>query len=257
MLTSLSTDSGIYEIRNTLNNRIYIGQTKNFSNRCRKGYQNLLPINKCHNEFLQHDFNKCKHLLGHENFLEFSILEVLNNSTKEYKNIREEWWINQKKEEGKELYNINLFPTKERLINSRNLEETNIRRSKALKGKFLSEEHKKKLSLAKKGKPSSRKGTCWTPEFREKMLPIRQKQPKNLIGPPVRYGMEHYKAKIYDNLNLVSPNGELVTRIECLATFCRDNGLQTSNFHHLINGKIKSHKGWTTKVFGKLVLVEP
>jgi len=32
--------------------------------------------------------------------------------------------------------------------------------------------------LAKKGKPSSKKGTSWTLEFREKMLPIRQKQPK-------------------------------------------------------------------------------
>jgi len=252
-----SQETGIYEIRNTHTNRSYIGQTVGFHDRWRKGYINLLPLGKCHNEFLQHDYNKCKALLGHDKFLEFHVLEVMPNSNKVERNIREEWWINEFQSKQRVLYNLRLEPTKDSAVSARNPKEANKRRSEALSDKRLSEEHKKKLSEAKKGKPSLRKGTRWSPEFRAKMLPIRQAQPKT-SKPPLLKGLQHPAAKIYEHLTLISPTGELVFKIECLRAFARLHGLHVSNLHNLLKGKVKSCQGWRiNQIHGKLVKVEP
>lgn len=253
-------DSGIYEILNTHTKRSYIGQSVRFRDRWRKGYLNLLPLGKCHNEFLQRDFNKCKSTLGHEDFLEFHILEVMNGSTKHERNIREEWWINHKLALGVKLYNLSLEPTKDSKSTTRNPTEANTRRSLALKGRSLSQEHRAKLSAAKKGKPSSRLNSKWTEAQRQKM-PSQKGQhhsPSTEWKKGQMTGTKHSRMKVYDGLSLLSPEGKLVTRIECLRLFAKEHDLQASNLHHLLTGKIKSHKGWTIRqIHGKLVSVEP
>lgn len=250
-----SKETGVYEIRNTHSGRSYVGQTVRFCNRWRKGYVNLLVKGKCHNEFLQHDFDRCKNELGHSNFLEFHILEVMNGSTKLERNIREEWWIQQRLIEGKELYNFNLEPTKDSSCSAKNPKEANRRRSEALRGKPLSIEHRQKLSAAKKGKPSSRKGAKWTEELRLRMLPIRQNQTHST--PPILKGKDHPKSKTYADIFLIAPDGQIFTRIECLRVFAKEHGLEASNLHHLLMGKIKSHKGWKIRqIHGRLVKVE-
>jgi hypothetical protein len=84
-----SLKSGIYKILNTHTNRIYIGQAKRFKQRWSQHKYHLLKGSHG-NTFFQHDFNKCKEELGHDDFLEFHVLEVMEGSTKEARNKREE-----------------------------------------------------------------------------------------------------------------------------------------------------------------------
>ena len=62
-------ESGIYIIRNTLNDKCYIGQSSNLKARWAK-HKNFLKNNKHHNKHLQAAWNK----YGEENFV-FEILE--------------------------------------------------------------------------------------------------------------------------------------------------------------------------------------
>lgn len=84
--------SGIYKILNTHTNRVYIGQAKSFQQRWYDHKRSLLN-DKHQNKFLLNDFRKCSEELGHDDFLEFHVLEVMEDSTKKERNKREEEWI--------------------------------------------------------------------------------------------------------------------------------------------------------------------
>lgn len=67
-----NSKSGIYQIRNLINDKKYIGSTKNFSNRF-SSHKRLLRKN-CHtNQHLQNAWNK-----SGEDFFKFEILEFVN-----------------------------------------------------------------------------------------------------------------------------------------------------------------------------------
>jgi hypothetical protein len=83
-----SLKPGIYQIVNTQTKRIYVGQAKRFKQRWLQHRHQLLKGSHG-NSFLQSDFNKCREELGHDDFLEFRILEVMEGSTKEQRNKRE------------------------------------------------------------------------------------------------------------------------------------------------------------------------
>lgn len=87
-----SLKPGIYKIINTHTNRIYIGQCLTFKNRWYDHKRSLLN-GKHQNKFLLNDFRKCSEELGHDDFLEFHVLEVMEGSSKEERNKREEEWI--------------------------------------------------------------------------------------------------------------------------------------------------------------------
>lgn len=64
---------GIYQIRNVINNKVYLGSTRNFYNR-RKEHNSLL-VNKCHHSYiLQRAINK----YGIDNFI-FEIVSIIND----------------------------------------------------------------------------------------------------------------------------------------------------------------------------------
>ena len=65
--------SGVYEIRNQINNHIYIGSAVNVRVRWNE-HKNELRKNKHHSIYLQRAFNK----YGEENFV-FTVLEVVND----------------------------------------------------------------------------------------------------------------------------------------------------------------------------------
>ena len=77
--------TGIYMIKNKLNNKIYVGQSSNIENRWWK-HKSFLNKNTHHNKRLQEDWNK----YGKENFM-MKILEECPNSLL---NEREIYWIN-------------------------------------------------------------------------------------------------------------------------------------------------------------------
>lgn len=100
-----SAKSGIYKIINKYSNRIYIGQAKRFKDRW-SDHASLLRHNKHCNKFLQNDFNKSFQELQHDNFLEFHILEIMENSTKEERNAIEEKYISENFDHQNMCYNI-------------------------------------------------------------------------------------------------------------------------------------------------------
>lgn len=57
-------------------------------------------------------------------------------------------------------------------------------------------------------------------------------------------GMEHPNAKVYRGLRLLSPDGAMITEIDCLADFCRENDLKPTSLCAVLNGRRKSTKGW-------------
>lgn len=152
---------GIYKIINTHTNRIYIGQAARFE---RRWYDHKLHLSKGNhqNKFLLHDFNKCQIALGHTDFLEFHVLEVLDGSTKNERNLREEHWISQHWDKQDLCYN---FKQKaegaERSCRSLNPEDTKKKTSESMKkvwdkkGDAERLEIAKKISESHKGQPKS------------------------------------------------------------------------------------------------------
>lgn len=77
--------SGIYLITNTVNNKVYVGQSINLWTRVNEGYLQKLDKNKSHNKHLQRAWDK----YGKESFT-FEVLEYVNFNEL---NERETLWI--------------------------------------------------------------------------------------------------------------------------------------------------------------------
>ena len=132
-----SKKGGIYQIKNLLTNVVYIGSTREF--KCR-WYDHVCALKngKHKTKHLRYSFNKHYAEQGNDDFLEFSILEVMENATKSERLEREEWWIQKFLNEGLELYNTNRTPTKEPSVHGE-----------------MSLEGKRRMIESKRGKRSS------------------------------------------------------------------------------------------------------
>lgn len=160
---------GVYKITNIVNNKIYVGSSSDINRRKSMHLKQLL--NNTHfNKYLQHSFNK----YGKQNFV-FNIIEEVNkvDNKEQLRKIlleREQYWLNKLRPYGDIGYNIlkiagsNLGKvvsneTKEKLrklqLGRKRSAETRLKISNAQKDrkhKPLTEEHKKKISDANKGK---------------------------------------------------------------------------------------------------------
>ena len=142
--------SGIYKIVNTHTNRIYIGQCKSFKQRW-YGHKQSLIKNKHQNKFIQNDYNKCLLELGNDDFLEFHVLEVMENSTKEERNLKEEFYVASLFDKQQLCYNFHeKTKSKERSCYSNTPEETFLKKSTSAKRMWESEEYKKNQSEVQK-----------------------------------------------------------------------------------------------------------
>jgi group I intron endonuclease len=234
-----SKSSGIYEIRNRHTNRTYIGQAKRFNERWNSHRYSFISDTQ-QNKFLKNDFKKCFEQLNHDDFLEFHILEVMDNSTKEERNNREEYWIKAYKANDYKLYNTKETVGAEELrCWSSHPEETRKKLSIAAKGRILSEETKNKMRLKALGKHHSK-------ESKEKMSKSRSGTDHHLWG---KFGVEHYASKTYDII-LLSPSGEKFGPIISVNRFAKIHNLDHSHLYRLIKGKQKSHRGWTVTYRG-------
>lgn len=130
--------SGIYEIRNRVSNKSYIGSAKTIKLRW-LGHASSFRNGKQRNVHLQRSYDKYNIELGHSNFIEFHILEILNDSTKEERLIREEYWIRFAIENNVALYNLHLEPTKENKAWSNTPAETAGKHAISFKGKSYEE----------------------------------------------------------------------------------------------------------------------
>jgi group I intron endonuclease len=270
------TQGGIYAILNVHKDRIYIGQAINFSKRW-KAHQNLLLKNKHRNKFLQNDFNKCKEELGHDDFLEFSVIEIVEDiKDKEFLTSREQVYLDAFIPEGS-CYNIvKKAKIEDRSCFSKTPEETREKMSNASKKMWENPEYKKKKSNASKKmweKPEnikklskSMKKAWEKPELREKRSNASKKmwkKPENIkkLSKSMKKAWEnpeHVKKtseaikKAYEKKLsvlrgiVISPDGKEF-EIYNICKFARENNLSQANITSLITKKRKSHKGWTLK----------
>jgi group I intron endonuclease len=107
-----SRKGGIYRIKNTVSGVVYVGSAKRFKERW-GDHARSLGQGKHHTKHLQNAYSKYILECGNDDFLEFAVLEVMENATKAERLLREEWWIHKYLNDGLELYNANKTPTKE------------------------------------------------------------------------------------------------------------------------------------------------
>lgn len=137
----MSHGCGIYEIRNLVNGKRYVGQSVSIK---RRQYEHLscLRRGKHRSAKLQHAWNK----YGESNFV-FSELECVERD-KGLLASRENFHIAQGSE-------YNICPAGESSLGHKWSAESRARLSAARKGKLLTAEHRAKVSLALTGRPVS------------------------------------------------------------------------------------------------------
>lgn len=142
---SHSLKPGIYKITNTHTGRIYIGQAQKIKNRW-QGHSNSLRNNKHQNKFIQNDYNKCKEELGHDDFLVFEVVEVMEGSTKKERSDREELEIAKYFDKCKDCYNIKeKAGDTDRSCYSKTPEETKKKMSERMKNLWQDPEYLSKI----------------------------------------------------------------------------------------------------------------
>lgn len=130
-------NSGIYQIQNIVNNKAYIGSTRNL-NRRKADHFNKLSHNKHSNKHLQNAFNK----YGQDAF----VFEIIEYCDPDQLIIREQWYLDNWNPE----YNIRI-----KAENNSGLTWSKITRQKILiklLGRKLSEDTKNKISKSMLGK---------------------------------------------------------------------------------------------------------
>lgn len=121
------------------------------------------------------------------------------------------------------------------------------RLAKVNKNRPLSREHRKKIGKGRRGKLHSEETKQ---RLRKKNLGKILSKETRLKMSNSRMGIKNPFAKIYNDVELISPNGTVHTKIECLSTFAKMHDLCVAHLCSLLSGKRKQHKGWTN---GKVI----
>ena len=158
--------SGIYVIVNKVNGKKYVGSAKDVYDRWKNGHLKLLRMGR-HTRRFQPAYNK----YGEKNF-ELIIMEIVIDENQLVP--REQTWLDWYKsylpENG---YNICKIAGSAlgiiRSAKTRQRMSLASKRNNYRKGKALSEETKRKMSLVRKGKTSNRKGVKLSEEIRRKI----------------------------------------------------------------------------------------
>jgi group I intron endonuclease len=206
MRNSSSIISGIYTITNLINNKIYIGESKNVLDRL-SGHKTLLKQNKHENIYLQRAWNK----YGIENF-KFELLEECNE---EFRKSTENYWCNLLNTHNSK-YGYNLRKTTPNGY-SKHSEETKKKIGIANKGKEHSKEFKEAVSKrmlgtnmpeeVKRKISEKMKGRITSPEARLKLKVPKSKKRTQYQIEKAREGLKKYYLtnpkgkKVYDRLN--------------------------------------------------------
>lgn len=253
---------GIYIIKNKVNGKVYIGQSKKLEKRY-NGHLYRIGRNEHHNEIIQRAFNK----YGVENF-EFTILEEVIEGLL---NEREKYWI----DFHGGINSDTVYNLKDPLLNEHSdyvkekIKKTNTGEGNPNFGNKWTDEMKKEMSNKKKGKTweelygkdkaeemkkntaEAQKGRTHSEEVKEKIRQKnigdknpafgqgdRQKGNKNpMFGKPAA----HRKAILQ-----LDKEGNLIKEYEFIQQV-KEDGLHPGNVWSALNGKQKTSGGFIWK----------
>lgn len=154
---------GIYQIRNTVNGKRYVGSAVNLKKRW-QGHQSLLRHRQHYNVHLQNAFDKYGEVT-----LAFSVLEYVPDSVKLIE--REQHFFDTLKPE------YNIAPVAGSTLGRHHSEETKRKMSRSQTGKYHTEETKRKLGDASRGRHPSE-------ETRRKMSEAKRGERHPRYGKP-------------------------------------------------------------------------
>jgi group I intron endonuclease len=248
-----SNKSGVYKITNLINSKVYIGSAKNFKKRFYQHIKSLIK-GKHSNKHLQNAFNQD----GTENFL-FEVIEVLEDSIKEYRFQIEQEYINEYLDRWEDCYNFKKETIqKERSCHSLTPEETSNKKSESQKNvwdSYSDEERENRINLIKEI-GFNNKGKIRTEEMlvnfsiaakgrwennKTKMLDVVN---ANLIKAREKIDYKKIAESKQKTFSLVDPTGNKV-EIKGINNFCKENNIPYVQFWRLINKQRPNYKGWT------------
>lgn len=227
--------AGIYQIRNLINNKIYLGSAYNLYNRYRI-HKSTLINNKHDNEHLQRSFNR----YGRDNFV-FELLEIVGNLTNIYD--IEVKYLNKYFDYGKNCYNMN-----EETNPNKSLIKWNKSRMKTFELVSPNNEiHKfKGYSTAAKFIGGKCDSTCIWQLFNGKSKSYKgwrlveninydYKNPNKIKGKGARL----------HNVKLLSPEGIVYGPIFNMESFSIEHNVLSSALYNIISGRIRTYNGWS------------
>ena len=235
MNQNIKNKMGIYQIVNLIDGKKYIGSSNNLYKRKMHHFWSLRS-NKHDNSYLQRAFNKH----GEANF-SFEVIEFVN--TEEELLPREQYYI--------ELYQVcdrnkgyNLIVDAVRGTHS---EENKRKIGLAHKGKKMSEETKRKLSESKRGKYGGEKHPMYG-----KHHSLESRRKMSLAHKGLQSGSKNPMYGIRGSLN---PNAKKVICIETgviynsMVDVEKITGIKRDNISHCCRGKCKTAGGYHWKFY--------
>ena len=237
-------NGGIYQIKNIINNKVYIGSAKNFEEREKRHFR-ALRGNYHHSILLQKSFNK----YGRDKFV-FEILEDMGEikTDEDLKNLleREQYWLDKIRPFAPNGYNISHSATNcilygeqngmygKKGINNPNYgrkdkPESFIIRSKAMKGRKVSDATKEKMREIAKERYKTEKSPFYGRHWDEKNKK--------------RLSEQHSKAV----LKLDKETGETLEEFESALKAKEITGIDNSCIGNVCLGKQKTAGGFKWK----------
>lgn len=140
MYSQYKNKSGVYIIKNTINNKVYIGSAKCILSRI-KDHLKRLKSNSHRNSYLQRHYNKHKKSFYFEVLITCNLNEVID---------KEQYYIDFY-QSFMRTKGFNLNPIAKSMLGFKHSEETKQNWSKKRKGTKFTDEAKKNMSLAKSG----------------------------------------------------------------------------------------------------------
>lgn len=185
MADAILAGSGIYTIRNTVNNKIYVGSAVKLSRRFSE-HKTSLSRKANANAKLQMAWNK----YGADAFV-FDVVEVVVD--KRDLICREQHWIDALRSAAPDLYNIS--PTAGSSLGVKHSAETRAARSKSLKGRKVSLETRAKIAASTKARMTEEvrariraatTGVIFSDERRAKIAAARKVQERRPLSDEVK-----------------------------------------------------------------------
>lgn len=220
---------GIYGItRTNKDNEIYIGQTADsFKLRWRR-HKSDLKLNKHGNIHLQNIYNKHGDIFG------YIILECIESEEEQPYLDQEKYWAQRFEDKGYILLNVGAIGESNSFYGKKHSEET----KRKMKGKHLSEAHKRKLSEAHKGKKLTedhkRKISENNARFNLGKHPSKETTLKNAVSNGAR------PFQVFKDNQLVC---KWINQTQC----ARELNLSRASINSCLKGRRKSHGGFVFK----------